>query len=109
MDVIYLLVLLLAGALTTYLSGDKLASKVALVFGLCGFGYSMYLLNLFNVGHDLNFTTAWITKPNIAFALQTDGLALAMVILTTALTPIIIFSGFGNDFKNLRNDPRCQS
>ena len=102
MDVIYLLVLLLAGALTTYLSGDKLASKVALVFGLCGFGYSMYLLNLFNVGHDLNFTTAWITKPNIAFALQTDGLALAMVILTTALTPIIIFSGFGNDFKNAK-------
>ena len=102
MDVIYLLVLLLAGALATYLSGDKLASKVALLFGLGAFGYSMYLLNLFNAGINLDFTTAWITKPNIAFALQTDGLALAMVLLTTALTPIIIFSGFGNDFKNAK-------
>jgi NADH-quinone oxidoreductase subunit M len=102
MDVIYLLILLLVGALATYLSGDKLASKVALLFGLGAFGFSVYLLNLFQAGQDLDFVTAWISKPNIAFALQTDGLALAMVLLTTALTPIIIFSGFGNDFKNAK-------
>ena len=102
MDVIYLLILLLVGALATYLSGDKLASKVALLFGLGAFGFSVYLLNLFNAGQDLDFVAAWITKPNIAFALKTDGLALAMVLLTTALTPIIIFSGFGNDFKNAK-------
>ena len=102
MDVIYLLILLLVGALATYLSGDKLASKVALLFGLGAFGFSVYLLNLFNAGQDLDFVAAWITKPNIAFALKADGLALAMVLLTTALTPIIIFSGFGNDFKNAK-------
>lgn len=102
MDVIYLLILLLVGALATYLSGDKLASKVALLFGLGAFGFSVYLLNLFQVGQDLDFVAAWITKPNIAFALKADGLALAMVLLTTALTPIIIFSGFGNDFKNAK-------
>lgn len=102
MDVIYLLILLLVGALATYLSGDKLASKVALLFGLGAFGFSVYLLNLFNAGQDLDFVAAWITKPNIAFALKADGLSLAMVLLTTALTPIIIFSGFGNDFKNAK-------
>ena len=102
MDVIYLLILLLVGALATYLSGDKLASKVALLFGLGAFGFSVYLLNLFQAGQDLDFVAAWISKPNIAFALKTDGLALAMVLLTTALTPIIIFSGFGNDFKNAK-------
>ena len=102
MDVTYLLILLLIGALATYISGDKLASKVALFFGLASFGYSIYLLNLFNAGQNLDFVTAWITKPNIAFALKADGLALAMVLLTTALTPIIIFSGFGNDFKNAK-------
>jgi len=62
----------------------------------------VYLLNLFQAGQDLDFVAAWITKPNIAFALKADGLALAMVLLTTALTPIIIFSGFGNDFKNAK-------
>ena len=102
MDVIYLLILLLVGALATYLSGDKLASKVALLFGLGAFGFSVYLLNLFQAGQDLDFVAAWITKPNIAFALKADGLSLAMVLLTTALTPIIIFSGFGNDFKNAK-------
>jgi len=102
MDVIYLLILLLVGALATYLSGDKLASKVALLFGLGAFGFSVYLLNLFQAGQDLDFVAAWITKPNIAFALKVDGLALAMVLLTTVLTPIIIFSGFGNDFKNAK-------
>ncbi len=100
MDVTNLLILLFVGALATYLSGDKLASKVALLFGLGAFGFSVYLLNQFNAGQNLDFVAAWITKPNIAFALKTDGLALAMVLLTTALTPIIIFSSFGNDFKN---------
>lgn len=103
MDVIYLLVLLLVGALATYLSGDKLASKVALLFSIGAFGYSLYLLNLFGAGVNLDYTAAWITKPNIAFALKTDGLAMAMLLLTTALTPMIVFSGFGNDFKNARS------
>ena len=102
MEVTYLLLLLLFGALATYLSGDKLASKVALLFGLGAFGYSVYLLNLFNAGQNLDFMTPWITKPNIAFAFKADGLAIAMVLLTTALTPLIIFSSFGNEFRNAK-------
>jgi len=102
MDVTYLLILLFVGALATYFSGDKLASKVALLFGLASFGLSVYLLILFNAGDDIGFARSWITRPNIAFALKADGLALAMVLLTTALTPIIILSGFGNDFKNAK-------
>lgn len=102
MDVTYLLILLFVGALATYFSGDKLASKVALLFGLASFGLSVYLLTLFNAGDDIGFARSWITRPNIAFALKADGLALAMVLLTTALTPIIILSGFGNDFKNAK-------
>jgi len=39
MDVTTILLLLLAGALITYLSGDKLASKVALVFSLGALGW----------------------------------------------------------------------
>lgn len=103
MDVIYLLILLLIGALATYLSGDKLASKVALLFSLGALGYSTYLLNLFCAGTNLDFMSAWISEPNVAFALKADGLAMAMVLLTTALTPLIIFSGYGNDFKNAKS------
>ena len=60
MDVTYLLILLLLGAFATYFSGDKLAPKVALFFGLASFGLSVYLLTLFNAGENINFLSAWI-------------------------------------------------
>ena len=102
MDISYLLIILLVGAFATYFSGDKFASKVALFFALAAFGVSLVLLNNFNLGENINCICQWISKPNIHFALAADGLSLAMVLLTTALTPIIIFSSFDNDFKNAK-------
>ena len=100
MDVTTLLITLLIGAFVTYFSGDKWAPKVALLFGLASFASSIFLLNQYNLGYDINFTKLWISKPNISFSLQADGLALAMLLLTTALTPIIIYSSFENTYKN---------
>ncbi len=100
MDVTTLLIILLIGAFATYFSGDKWAPKVALLFSLTAFASSFCLLSQFNLGQDLNVLIPWIANPNIFFALQVDGLALAMLLLTTALTPIIIFSSFGNSYKN---------
>lgn len=103
MDVSYILIILLVGALATFLSGDKLASKVALFFGLSSLGFLVYLLDLFNGGQNLDCVMAWIAQPNISFALKADGLSLAMLLLTTALTPIIIYSTFGTEFKNAKS------
>jgi NADH-quinone oxidoreductase subunit M len=58
------------------------------------------LLNHFNVGENISLINQWISHPNISFALKADGLSLAMLLLTTALTPLIIFSSFGNEYKN---------
>jgi NADH-quinone oxidoreductase subunit M len=103
MDISYLLILLLVGSLATYFSGDKLASKVALLFSVASFGFSLYFLNLFSIGENLDFFSVWITQPNINFALKVDGLALAMVLLTSSLTSLIIYSSFGNEFKNAKS------
>jgi NADH-quinone oxidoreductase subunit M len=103
MEISFLLIILLFGAIATYFSGDKIASKVALFFGLATFGISLYLLNQYNNGANLDVTIHWINKPNVFFALTADGLSLSMVLLTTALIPIIIFSSFGNDFKNAKS------
>ncbi len=103
MDSTYVLILLLVGALATYISGDKLASKVALLFGVASFGFSIYLLNLFQSGQNIDFISPWISNPNISFALKGDGLSLTMLLLTTALTPLIILSGFGNSFQNAKS------
>ena len=100
MNVSLILIILLVGAFATYLAGDKLASKVALFFGLSALGCSFVLLNHFNVGENISLINQWISHPNISFALKADGLSLAMLLLTTALTPLIIFSSFGNEYKN---------
>jgi NADH-quinone oxidoreductase subunit M len=100
MNVSLILIILLVGAFATYLAGDKLASKVALLFGLSALGCSFVLLNHFNAGENISLINQWITHPNISFALKADGLSLAMLLLTTALTPLIIFSSFGNEYKN---------
>jgi NADH-quinone oxidoreductase subunit M len=103
MDVTSILIILLTGALATYISGDKWASKVALFFGLTALGASICLLNQFQLGKDISVIFPWINKPTIYFALQGDGLSLAMVLLTTALTPLIIFSSLENEYKNAKS------
>ncbi|MFV7234009.1 complex I subunit 4 family protein [Flavobacterium sp. ZB4R12] len=103
MNVSLILIILLVGAFATYLAGDKLASKVALFFGLAAAGASIVLLNHYKLGENISFINQWITQPNISFALKADGLSMAMLLLTTALTPIIIFSSFGNQYKNSKS------
>jgi NADH-quinone oxidoreductase subunit M len=98
MDVTTILLLLLVGSIATFFAGDKLASKVALVFSLATLGLSLYLLNLLYQGTNISFIGSWIDSPKVALALKADGLSMAMVLLTTALTPLIIFSSFGNNF-----------
>jgi NADH-quinone oxidoreductase subunit M len=98
MDVTTILLLLLVGSIATFFAGDKLASKVALVFSLATLGLSLYLLNLLYQGTNISFIGSWIDSPKVALALKADGLSMTMVLLTTALTPLIIFSSFGNNF-----------
>lgn len=103
MNVTLILILLLVGSFATFLTGDKLASKVALFFSVLALGCSIVLLNHFNTRENISFISQWITQPNISFALKADGLSLAMLLLTTALTPLIIFSSFGNEYKNSKS------
>ena len=102
MNVSILLIILFVGAITTYLAGDKMASKVALFFSLSSLGCAILLLNQFNAGENISVIQQWINQPKISFALQADGLAIAMILLTLALTPIIIFSSFENEYKNAK-------
>ena len=103
MDVTTILLLLLVGAIITYFSGDKLASKVALVFSLGATAVTLYLLSVYTQGGNISFMCNWIDVPKVELAFKADGLSLAMVLLTTALTPLIIFSSFGNSFTNAKS------
>lgn len=103
MNLSLILIVLLIGALVTFVSGDKLASKVALFFSLAALGCTTVLVNHYLGGVDISLNNPWILQPNVSFALKADGLALAMVLLTVSLIPIILLSSFANKFNNSKN------
>lgn len=102
MDISIVLIILLFGAAATYFVGDKLASKAALIFSAVAFAATVYITCLYNQGVPVSFVKTWIKNPNVVFGLEADGLSLIMLLLTTALTPIIILSSFKNSFANAK-------
>ncbi len=103
MDVTYILIILLAGAIATYFSGDRLASRIALLFSVAAFAGSMLLLNQYNAGETIGYLKLWVAKPQIHLAFQGDGFSLAMLLFTTALIPLIIYSSFGSIVRNAKS------
>lgn len=102
MDVSFILIILLFGAVATYFVGDKWASKAALIFSAAAFAATAYIIHLYNAGKPVSYITKWIQSPHIVLDFQADGLSLSMTLLTTALTPIIVYSSFGNLFPKTR-------
>lgn len=103
MDVTFLLLLLLVGAIATYFSGDKYAYKVALLFSVTSFGLTLFLTNKMLNTVNVSFIAPWFDYPRTYFAFQADGLSMAMVLLTTGLTSLILFSSFGNHYSKSKN------
>ena len=95
----------LVAALLTYVSGNKLASKVALGLSVIEFAISLIALKGY-LKYDSVLTFSyhnWIANPKIYFAISADGLSLLMVLLTTFLVPVIILSSFGKETNNPRS------
>ncbi len=51
----------------------------------------------------ISYLSEWMEYPKVYLAFQADGLSMLMVLLTTALTPLIIFSSFGNTYSNAKS------
>ena len=102
MNVNFILITLLLGAIITYLSGNKQARNVATLFGVLSFGMTIYASSLFLNGTDVSFASQWMSKPNVSYALHADGLSLLMLLLNTFLIPVIILTSIGNNHKNPR-------
>lgn len=99
MNIAIILIILLVGAILTYFSGNKFASKVAMLFSTAAAIFSVGLLLKYGVD-GAEFSVQWISNPEIYFSLKVDGISLAMALLTTFLTPIIIFASLSTEFKN---------
>jgi len=100
MNVTFILLTLLIGAALTLVAGKKMALNIAVLTSLVALGLTAFAICEFQNGTDVSFQTQWMTKPNIWIALKADGLSLLMVALTTFLTPLILLTAKGKDFKN---------
>lgn len=99
MNIAIILIILLAGSILTYLSGNRFASKVAMLFSIAAAVFSVALYLKYGAA-GVDFSVDWITNPNISFSLKADGLAIAMLLLLTVLLPIIILGAHNREFKN---------
>lgn len=100
MNVLFILLVLLFGAVLTYLSGRKAAHTVAFISSLAAFGLTLVLLTQYQSGADVSFEAQWMNIPQVWFALKVDGLSLLMLLLTTFLTPVILLTAAKKEFKN---------
>ena len=97
-----LILLPIAAAVLTLVTGDRMAKQVALIGGLAELGLAIAVWSQFDpaAGSQFGFKYNWLASAGISFAAGIDGISLILVILTTFLTPLIILSAFGHDYKN---------
>ena len=92
-----ILFLPLVGALLTWLAGEKAARTVAFLSSLVVLGLSLAMLAKYQITpatDRMQFVTSlsWIPSLGIRYSLGIDGISLFLVLLTTAITPILIVS-----------------
>lgn len=92
MNIVAVLATLATGVLITFLAGDRYAKKSALLFSLIAMLSSICMLTGYLNGSDMGVSFSWVENPNISFAFKIDGLALALILMTTVLSPIIVLT-----------------
>jgi NADH-quinone oxidoreductase subunit M len=104
MLLVFILLFPLFAAVLTYLSGNKLANKVALGTTAFEFLFSLILMRSYRHGivTDIAYWHTWVANPKIMFYVSCDGLSLLMVLLTTFLVPLIILSNIKKEVPNSR-------
>ena len=93
------LILLLIGKNATSLS-----YWLSLTTSLLVFGMSMYALSMFKtdqVGIQFELIAPWIERFNINYHLGIDGISFPLILLTTFITPIVIFTARTSNKINL--------
>ena len=98
MNIAIILIILLAGSIITYFSGNRLAGKCSLLFSVAASVFSVAFLMKYGIDGS-SYTIGWISNPNVSFSLNADGLAIAMLLLTTVLTSIILLAAQSKEFK----------
>lgn len=99
MNIAIILIILLAGSFITYFSGNRFASKVAMLFAIAAAVFSISMFLTYTSTGPSAYSVEWISNPNINFSLKVDGLSIAMLLLNSILLPIIILTSISYTVK----------
>lgn len=102
MNIGVVLAILFTGALITFLSGNRWAKKAALGFSTITLLSTIWMLIGYLNGTDMGMSIPWVQYPEISLAFKIDGLALALILLTSVLTPVIILTTWHKDIHDSR-------
>ncbi len=83
--------------------GARMARQLALLAGIAELLVTltaMYLQHTGDTSGLLTFDRQWIGPLGISYAFKLDGISLVMALLTSLLTPIIVYASFNRTYKN---------
>lgn len=91
----------LAGILTLSLGGRN-ARQLALLGAVAELAVALVVWMQFDpmAGQQFGFKYDWIKSAGISLGASIDGISMLLVLLTTFLSPLIILSTFGHDYRN---------
>ena len=86
-------------------AGGEQSKRIALVAALAELALSVFMLMKFQVNAESQFVfnIPWVPSLGINFHVATDGISILMILLTTVLTPLIIYSSFGHQYSRPNN------
>lgn len=96
-----LIILPLVAGLLVFLTKGNASRNTALGFSVAEFVLSLIVFFQYKHNpdsHDLILNCSWIESLGIHFAVSIDALSLLLVLLTTALVPLIILSSFSTQY-----------
>jgi NADH-quinone oxidoreductase subunit M len=104
LTLLLILIPLISGFILLF-TGSKNARQIALVLSLIEFGLALFALNILKSGttESLSYSIPWIPSMGISFHLGMDGISMLMVLLSTLLMPLIIYSSFNKTYSNSHN------
>ncbi len=94
----------LAGLLIITNGGEQ-SKRIALGATLAELVVALVMLSQFQINAESQFVCnyPWIPSLGINFHVATDGISMLMILLTTVLTPLIIYSSFGHNYSKPQN------
>jgi NADH-quinone oxidoreductase subunit M len=101
LTLLLILIPLISGFILLF-TGSKNARQIALVLSLIEFGLALFSLSILKSGvtESLSYSIPWIPNMGISFHLGMDGISMLMVLLSTLLMPLIIYSSFNKTYSN---------